>query len=497
MLLFCVLVCLAGAAAICFLYMPLRYSDEEVDAYVRTFYGDSWTLQKKKESSDRRDGITGYLYAGRGGEGGREDITFSVFTASSPVFEDGLPTGRSRKVLYDNYFSKVIDSHREDLEELSEEIHSEGGPELEIEETGQAAGAYGAQYIFRLYLEKHRQIDEAASLLAQMDEILSFACGRGEGEWAQARPVTPRVEVYMKPVRGVTGGADAVTSAARSGSAAKRDAEESIRQAAGSDAQGGALQAFTVDLPVDWRDEEVRSQYLISEISLTSFTDREAGSSVRLRQEDVAVRLENDYVDAARTYGRTYYSISEDLAARYPAPILTLVNIGGHAMTGPGTDDLPAGGNSPAPVSRDYHFVYHRRTGTYWLVGLDPCEDFDGTPFGDYPRRGAFADLVKCLGGTFTPGEWSGTWRIGQTHWKASLQTQKTSRSPYTYQTMRLTRDGNIIPLDPVPEVFAGTGALPSGRPFSIQDLIRMLNVRITINQKDMTAVMFRDFENE
>jgi hypothetical protein len=38
---------------------------------------------------------------------------------------------------------------------------------------------------------------------------------------------------------------------------------------------------------------------------------------------------------------------------------------------------------------------------------------------------------------------------------------------------------------------------VPSGRPFSIRDLIRMLDVRITINQKKMTAVMFRDFEDE
>ena len=38
------------------------------------------------------------------------------------------------------------------------------------------------------------------------------------------------------------------------------------------------------------------------------------------------------------------------------------------------------------------------------------------------------------------------------------------------------------------------TGAVPSGRPYSIRDLIRMFDVRVTINQKDMTAVMFRDF---
>ena len=62
---------------------------------------------------------------------------------------------------------------------------------------------------------------------------------------------------------------------------------------------------------------------------------------------------------------------------------------------------------------------------------------------------------------------------------------------------MKLTCDGNITLLSAVPEAFEGTGAVPSGRPFSVRDLIRMLNVRITINQKDMTAVMFRDFNSE
>ena len=62
---------------------------------------------------------------------------------------------------------------------------------------------------------------------------------------------------------------------------------------------------------------------------------------------------------------------------------------------------------------------------------------------------------------------------------------------------MTMSCDGNRTPLDPVPAVFEGTGAVPSGRPYSIRDLIRMFDVRVTINQKDMTAVMFRDFGTE
>ena len=58
---------------------------------------------------------------------------------------------------------------------------------------------------------------------------------------------------------------------------------------------------------------------------------------------------------------------------------------------------------------------------------------------------------------------------------------------------MLKTRNGNTTYLDQVPEAFEGTGATAAGRPFSIHDLIRMLGVRITINQREMTAVMFPD----
>ena len=68
---------------------------------------------------------------------------------------------------------------------------------------------------------------------------------------------------------------------------------------------------------------------------------------------------------------------------------------------------------------------------------------------------------------------------------------------PYAHDGLTLTCNGNFTFLDPVPEVFEGTGAVPSGRPYSIHDLIRMLDVRITINQKEMTAVMFRDFADQ
>ena len=453
-LLLCTIMGLAGAAAVYYTYFPLKYSDQEIDEYVKSIYGDSWTLKRKKEVPGEQGGMNTYLYENK------DEGTFSVFSMSHTVEEDGVSNGLSRKALYDNYFSTVIENNLEEIENLAKKARHDYGPELVVEVTGEPAGAFGAQYSFHLYLENVRQLNTAADLLEQVDQLLSFSCRQGETPWSLMRAKTPYVHIYMRPDRGVTGGADAVTAAAKRGS--DPDA------------------ASALSIPEDWRSPRVRAGY---EIGTIPFTD--LASSSRLTSDALFTRMENDFTDAARTYGKEHYTVSDELIEKYPAPVLTLVNVGGHDLTAKGED------------AYTYQFVYCRKTGTYWMTGLDPCEDFDGNPYGDYPQRGAFANLVSCLGGTFMADNWTGSWRIGATQWEAEQKTRKTAAAPYSYKSLSLTRDGNLTLLDKVPEVFAGTGAVPSGRPFSIRDLIRMLDVRITINQKSMTAVMFRDFEDE
>lgn len=453
-LLLCALVGLAGASAIYSVYYPIKFSDQEVDEYVKSIYGDSWELKRKKEVEGEEGGMNTYLYESK------DEGTFSVFSVSDAQQEDGVSSGLNRKALYDNYFSTVIENHLEEIEELAKEAHHDKGPELAVEVTGEPSGAFGAVYDFHLYLENAGQISRASTLLEELDRLLSFSCRAGETPWSRMRAKTPFVRIYMRPDRGITGGADAVTAAAKKGSAP--DAADAL------------------SVPEDWHSPEVREGYEIGRIPFSDLS-----SSSRLTSGALFTRIENDYVDAAKTIGKEHYSLSDELADKYPAPVLTLVNVGGH--------DLTAKGES----AYTYQFVYHRKTGTYWMTGLDPCEDFDGNPFGDYPQRGAFANLVSCLGGTHIAEDWTGSWRIGTTQWDAALETRRKPDQPYFYKSLKLTRDGNITLLDKVPEVFEGTGAVPSGRPFSIRDLIRMLDVRITINQKTMTAVMFRDFGNE
>ena len=330
-----------------------------------------------------------------------------------------------------------------------------------------------------------------------MDKLLGFSCREAEVTYARLRPSTPFVQIYLKPDKTrVEEAADAISSAAGS----MQTGDPSVK---GQD----------LVQEDEWKSSTGRSSY---EISRISFSD---GSLPPLSADRLLVRLENDFVDAAKTFGRSYYYISEKLWNKYPSPVLTLVNAGGNDLreeeeagseeaaseersrddtsSAGNTADTPAGdsvaGTDKARKQFTYQLYYHRRTGTYWMTGLDPFEDYEGNPFGEYPRRGAFAQLVRYLGGTSYADRHGGSWKIGSSTWNASVKTIRTAGSPYTYSGIRMTRNGNTTYLDQVPEAFEGTGATAAGRPFSIHDLIRMLGVRITINQREMTAVMFPD----
>ena len=571
LLLFSVLFLVLGAALVFLLFFPFRYSDREVDEYVHSIYGDNWSLSEKTASFDREGGSAQYVYEDQNGN------SFSVFSFSNRILKNGIPTGRYRKALTDNYFSTVIAEHLDELKKLGKKARKKSGPVLEIEETGPGLeidktgsdmetektgpglkngnegqggkpenleNVYGKQYIFRLYLEDRDSFAKAAELLEKMDKLLGFSCREAEVTYARLRPSTPFVQIYLKPDKTrVEEAADAISSAAGS----MQTGDPSVK---GQD----------LVQEDEWKSSTGRSSY---EISRISFSD---GSLPPLSADRLLVRLENDFVDAAKTFGRSYYYISEKLWNKYPSPVLTLVNAGGNDLreeeeaavaagpaelasavpeenlSGPvpenseaseaagleengleetdseetgseeaaseersrddtssagNTADTPAGdsvaGTDKAGKQFTYQLYYHRRTGTYWMTGLDPFEDYEGNPFGEYPRRGAFAQLVRYLGGTSYADRHGGSWKIGSSTWNASVKTIRTAGSPYTYSGIRMTRNGNTTYLDQVPEAFEGTGATAAGRPFSIHDLIRMLGVRITINQREMTAVMFPD----
>ena len=117
-----------------------------------------------------------------------------LFFLSPTILKNGIPTGRYRKALTDNYFSTVIAEHLDELKKLGkkpEEVRPRSGnrrdrPGLEIDKTGSdmetektgpglkmemrdrgKTGKPGKrvrkQYIFRLYLEDRDSFAKATN----------------------------------------------------------------------------------------------------------------------------------------------------------------------------------------------------------------------------------------------------------------------------------------------------------------------------------------------
>ena len=71
--------------------------------------------------------------------------------------------------------------------------------------------------------------------------------------------------------------------------------------------------------------------------------------------------------------------------------------------------------------------------------------------------------------------------------WDAKLELEKTDRSPYTYSSINVSCNGMWQKLSTPP---SGTdNGTVSGRWYSIEDLIRMLDIEVTISQENQTAI--------
>lgn len=219
------------------------------------------------------------------------------------------------------------------------------------------------------------------------------------------------------------------------------------------------------DTADSWKDSDLRGNYIISTVPLDNGEGEMAESS------EIQDTIYNDYVDYGKYAGRSLYTLTEDEWNMYPAPWLQVTSIGGHNVSG----------------SMAYRFLYDRASGEYWMSYLDLCQDFDGFPY-DYERKGAFAGMVNDLYGSYKCDNWKAIWQIGTSEWQAQLKVKKTKESAYSFGSITISRDGKAIDLDPTPE--SGDNGTVSGRKYSMKDLIQMLDVTITVNQQDMTAVI-------
>ena len=219
------------------------------------------------------------------------------------------------------------------------------------------------------------------------------------------------------------------------------------------------------DTKKNWRKSDNIRFYEISSVALSTAARK------RLDDEDVLEQIRHDYSDTAKWYHQEIYTLSEKMAAKYPSPCLEVVRIGTHDM---------------AEADERFYLLYDRKTDNYWMTDLDLCQDYDDFPY-EYEGRGKFASLISFLGGIYSSDDLTAQWKMSGLTWDAELTLEKTALSPYTYSSINVNCNGMWQKLSTPP---SGTdNGTVSGRWYCIEDLIRMLDIEVTISQENQTAI--------
>lgn len=382
------------------------YTDREAVEYVQQVHGSSYYYTDSSYTTDSGGKLV-YQYNFTNGEG----ENFSVYASSGRNGE--------KKTFYDNYYDQVIETYASEITEAFDNSGLDASLVSDYAEHG-----YGNIYTLSIYLNGSEDFAAASELIAEVNGIVHFKSDSEASEYSTLSGKTKEVEIYMKPDVPAPG-----------------------------------------DTSEDWKESELRRNYIVSSISL-------AGGEETVPDADAILdEMYNDYVDFAKYGGSGMYTLTDEEWDKYPAPWLQVTAVGGNNVSS----------------SEIYRFYYDRATGEYWMSYLDPCQDFEDFPY-EYSNTGTFRELVNCLYGSYHADDWNAQWEIGGVTWKAQLQTKETDTSKYAFMSLAVTKDGKAISLSRLPE--NGNNGTVSGRKLSIKDLISMLNANITVNQKTMTAVI-------
>lgn len=373
---------------------PVYYSKNEVMRYAADIFGNTYKLTETKsypDDTEEQNLMYEYVFANEKG------IAFSVYTYTDHICIDGSEFIFYEKGISNNYIGAVMDFYMDDIQAICE---SASFP-VEITEFNR----------IKFYLDSYTQIEEAANLITQLDQTLSFCC---DYEKHGGYTYTCSVVLYLQP-----------------------DNSEEVP---------------------NWKNT---FDCNIADVDLS--TDEDA----RLRKDELAGRIEEQMVNHIKDFELTCYTIPDEILYKYPVTRVSVAAIQGK------TEFEPA-----------YAFKYDSETAQYWIYTMDPCQDFAGFPY-NYTEKGQFAALVELLGGSYECHDWYAVWQIGGNTWEAWLKTEKYKSTEYYFDDFVVKMNGEPLPLSDPDDKNNGT---VSGRAFTAADLERMLNVTITIDQRNATA---------
>lgn len=203
-----------------------------------------------------------------------------------------------------------------------------------------------------------------------------------------------------------------------------------------------------------WKDS---SKYKITGTSLS------ATSKERLVKASLIEDFEYDLVDKVKQSKTACYQLPTTLLNKYPASKVQITTINSIQVS-------------------NYAMSYDKNTKNYWITNLDPCQDSDDFPY-NYSNKGKFRKMVELLGGTYSSSKLEATYTIKNNTYNMKLILDESNK----YKDMKVTKNNTKILLSNTGDKRNGT---VSGRAYTKEDLERLLNVKIIIDQNTATATI-------
>ena len=198
----------------------------------------------------------------------------------------------------------------------------------------------------------------------------------------------------------------------------------------------------------DWKSN---SNYMISSVRLSN------NEKNRLTYDSVFKKIEGDLANRIKVDKVNYYSLPDDVLLKYPARFVKITKI-----------------NNVVNLDWDYRLEYDN--GKYWIFNLNPCNDYLNSH--RYDGTGWFSKLIELLGGTYEIKNGKMTWKINGITWKAYING--------------ISKNYCIIKRNNKRLKFSSADRDKWKTPYTKEDVEKLLNVRIKIDQRNAVASIIK-----
>lgn len=165
---------------------PTYYSKKEVKRYVKDVFSEKCKLKEEKsypDDTDEGNPIYEYVFETKNG------MSFSVYSSTRHPYVAASETKFYEKQIDDNYIDSVMVSYLDEIKKVCQAASFDQAVTTYDRDTGMGVS-------IELYLDNYKQIDEAAQIICNIDELISFEYDYRK--YCEENPLKS-ITVYLKP----------------------------------------------------------------------------------------------------------------------------------------------------------------------------------------------------------------------------------------------------------------------------------------------------------